>query len=110
MASIPTSTQCPMTPRSYTHELIDFVLDVQPRDVTGDARRTVDLAFADTIGCALAGSNSDEASIAGDVGGAPGRDRRIDDHRAHAGGCRRRSPLSSTPPQPTPSTTTTYRR
>jgi 2-methylcitrate dehydratase PrpD len=54
-----------MTPTTYTHQLIDFALGIESSDLGDAARRTIELAFADTIGCALAGSGSEEASIAG---------------------------------------------
>jgi 2-methylcitrate dehydratase PrpD len=50
---------------NFTEQLIEYALGVQPNDLSGDARRTVELAFIDTLGCALSGSSSDEAMIAG---------------------------------------------
>jgi 2-methylcitrate dehydratase PrpD len=54
-----------MTSRNFTHELVEFALDVQPSHLSPKVRRLIELAFVDTVGCTLAGSTSDEAAIAG---------------------------------------------
>ena len=55
-----------MTSMTFTRQLIDDALSVQSNDLSDDVRRTIDLAFIDTLGCVLAGADSAEASIAAD--------------------------------------------